>query len=115
MADKCKPEIQEKEIECVTPPNSCDALPMPVPDWRKTETPFKNEKEGVYSVKIELESEVKSISEISDPEVLKTSALDEMLIFYGKSAEKIPISYEDLEIKELYIDPEISDFAQSFG
>jgi len=107
MADKCKIDFPEKEVECTPPSDSCKKVPQVTPDWRNTTAPFKNEKAGVYSITIPLQFEAKNLSEIPDQDAIKTLAMDGLLDFYGKAREGIsPIaSFEDLELKDLYVDP----------
>jgi hypothetical protein len=108
--EECKEEIPEKKIECPPSSDPCqkNAAPLPVPDWRKTQDPFKNEKEEKYSVTITLEAEVKTLAEIENSEDIKKNALLEMLDFYGKDEKNIEgTRYSDLQIEKLYIDPRI--------
>jgi len=112
MTERCKEEIEEKEIDCAPSSGKCDnpPSPMPVPDWRKTKDPFKNEKEGKYSVTITLTEEIKNLDELDTKkgEEIKISALLEMLDFYGKDEKNVgSVSYDDIDIEKLYVDPRI--------
>ena len=109
MTDRCKTEVEEKEIDCPSSEDSCKkSAPLPTPDWRKAVDPFKDQKSNKYCVTITLADEVKNIDEIADPEKIIDEALLEMLDFYGKDESNIKdTKYSDLEIEEIYVDPRI--------
>ena len=111
MIEDCKTEKEEKDPECTPESSSCGSTaPLPTMDWRKAENPFKNQKSNKYSTTIILEEEIKSLEELGDgeKETIKTRALLEMLDFYGKDEANVKsVSFDDLEIEKLYVDPRL--------
>ena len=106
MEEKCKIEFPE-EVSCTPAPDKCKKNPKPIPDWRKAEEPFIDEKDSTYSVTIKLAEEVKSLSDVDSK--IKIQALDELLNFYGKTRDNLKdfISVDDIILEDLYIDPRV--------